>query len=253
MKQQIAQPGIGVDGCRAGWLRILFDGEAAAMTLCKGLEEVASQTSEVPVFIDMPIGFVTTGVAGRACDQAARRYLSPLRHSSVFTPPCRAAVYADKATASELNFHHTGKKLSQQSLNIVPKMRALDEFLQAQAQHEQQRWHEAHPEVVFAALNQEQPLVHKKKTREGEAQRLSLLEPYFPKIKDWYVTVRNQYPRKEVLPDDIIDALGLAVAAFLANHQLAQIIYFPTEAEYDETGLRMQIVAVKGTAYRLSL
>jgi predicted RNase H-like nuclease len=247
MKQQNIQPGIGVDGCRAGWLRILFDGETAAMTLCKGFAEVALHTADTPVFIDMPIGFVTAGVAGRACDQAARRYLSPLRHSSVFTPPCRAAVYADKAMASALNFSHTGKKLSQQSLNIVPKMRALDEFLQAQNQREQQRWHEAHPEVVFAAFNQEQPLVHKKKTREGEAQRLALLQPYFPKIDDWYVDARNQYPRKEVLPNDIIDALGLAIAAYLANHQLTQMIFFPPDAEYDETGLRMQIVAVRDT------
>jgi predicted RNase H-like nuclease len=245
MKQQRAQPGIGVDGCRAGWLQIVFDGQTAAMTLCEGLEEVASKTTEIPIFIDMPIGFVTAGATGRACDQAARRYLSPLRHSSVFTPPCRAAVYAEKAIASELNFSHTGKKLSQQSLNIVPKMRALDEFLQIQKQAEQQRWYEAHPEVVFTAFNQEQPLFHKKKTRDGEAQRLALLQPYFPKIMDWYATARNQYPRKEVLPDDIIDALGLAIAAFLANQQGAEMISFPLDAEYDETGLRMQIVAVK--------
>ena len=246
MKQQRKQPGIGVDGCRAGWLRVVFDEQTAAMTLCQGLEEVALQTAEVPIFIDMPIGFVTAGATGRACDQAARRYLSPLRHSSVFTPPCRAAVYAEKEVASALNFRLTGKKLSQQSLNIVPKMRALDEFLQAQTQAEQQRWYEAHPEVVFAAFNQAQPLFHKKKTRDGEAQRLALLQPYFPKIMDWYATVRNQYTRKEVLPDDIIDALGLAIAAFLANQERAEMISFPPDAEYDETGLRMQIVAVKG-------
>lgn len=246
MNQQKVQSGIGVDGCRAGWLRVVFDGQTAAMTLCQGLEEIAAQTAEVPIFIDMPIGFVTAGPTGRACDQAARRYLSPLRHSSVFTPPCRAAVYAEKAEASALNFRHTGKKLSQQSLNIVPKMRALDEFLQTQSPQEQCRWYEAHPEVVFAAFNQAQPLLHKKKTRDGEAQRLALLQPYFPRIMDWYATVWNNYPRKEVLPDDIIDALGLAVAAFLVNQQRAKMIFFPAEAEYDETGLRMQIVAVRG-------
>lgn len=246
MKQQRVEPGIGVDGCRAGWLRVVFDGQTAAMTLCQTLEEVASQTTEAPIFIDMPIGFVTAGATGRACDQAARRYLSPLRHSSVFTPPCRAAVYAEKETASELNFRHTGKKLSQQSLNIIPKMRALDEFLQTQNPKEQGRWYEAHPEIIFAAFNQEQPLIHKKKTRDGEAQRLALLQPYFPSLMDWYATARNHYPRKEVLPDDIIDALGLAVAAFLANHQGAEMISFPPDAEYDETGLRMQIIAVRG-------
>jgi predicted RNase H-like nuclease len=242
----MAQPGIGVDGCRAGWLRIIFDGQTAEMTLCPALPEIAMDTADAPIFIDMPIGFVTSGATGRACDQAARRYLSPLRHSSVFTPPCRAAVYAEKEAASALNFRHTGKKLSQQSLNIMPKMRALDEFLQAQPQgKEQQRWYEAHPEVVFAAFNHEQPLFYKKKTRDGEAQRLALLQPYFPTIIDWYASVRNQYPRKEVLPDDIIDALGLAVAAFLANHQLAQVISFPPDAAFDETGLRMQIVGVR--------
>jgi predicted RNase H-like nuclease len=212
------------------------------MKLNRTLTEVqAFAPQEHPVFIDMPIGFIRDGEVGRACDTLARRYLSPLRHSSVFTPPCRAAVYADMATASAVNYSLTGKKLSQQSLNIIPKIRMLDEFLQEQTAVEQKRWYEAHPEVVFAAFHGAQPLEHRKKTAEGEAQRLALLKPFFPGVDAWYKSVRNQFLRKEVLPDDILDALGLAIANHLTLTKQAVLQTLPADVPFDETGLPMQI------------
>ncbi|PSR09006.1 MAG: DUF429 domain-containing protein [Bacteroidetes bacterium] len=233
----------GIDGCRAGWLVVRFDGQLADLQLSLTLPAVQADAPPPGlIFIDMPIGLLSSGPVGRTCDQLARRYLSPLRHSSVFTPPCRAATYTPKAAASAVNFQHTGKKLSQQSLNIVPKIRDLDEFLQQQLPAEQLRWHEAHPEVVFAALNHRQPLAATKKTAAGQAQRLALLAPFFTDIAAWWPAALRQYPRSQVQPDDVLDALALAVAAWLCATGQAVLQRLPAQPPVDDTGLSMQIV-----------
>ncbi|MEL7426625.1 MAG: DUF429 domain-containing protein [Bacteroidota bacterium] len=235
--------GIGIDGCRAGWLVVLFDGKEAQMHLLPQLEAIEQlQLPSLPIWIDMPIGFITDGPEGRLCDKAARQFLRPHRTSSVFTPPCRAAVYASKEEASTVNFILTGKKLSQQSINIIPKMRELDTYLQELDRASAHTWFEAHPEVVFAALNQEQALEHKKKTTAGEEQRLNLLKPFYPTVQGWTKTARQQHLRKDVLPDDIVDALGLAVASFLAQTGKARFTTLPPSPPVDECDFPMQIV-----------
>ena len=235
--------GIGIDGCRAGWLVVLFDGNEAQMYLLPQIEAIEQlQLPSLPIWIDMPIGFMTDGPEGRLCDKAARQFLRPHRTSSVFTPPCRAAVYASKEEASAVNFAHTGKKLSQQSINIIPKMREVDTYLQALDSVIALNWFEAHPEVVFAALNQGQALEHKKKTAAGEEQRLNLLQPFFPTVQDWIGTARQQYLRKDVLPDDIVDALGLAVASFLTQTSKARFTTLPPSPPLDLRNFPMQIV-----------
>ena len=235
--------GIGIDGCRAGWLMVFFDGERAQMHLLPQISDI--QSLKLPsklIWVDMPIGFVTKGAEGRACDTLARRFLRPHRASSVFTPPCRAAVYASKADASAVNFKHTGKKLSQQSLNIIPKIRELDTYLYYRQNPGAEMYFEAHPEVVFAALNQHRALEHKKKTTEGEQQRLELLRPWFPTVFSWMEKAKKQYLRKEVLPDDIVDALGLAVASYLTQNEKARMTHLPANSPIDQRGLFMEIV-----------
>ncbi len=235
--------GIGIDGCRTGWLTVLFDGDQAQMHLLPQMENIEElRLPNLPVWVDMPIGFIQDGPQGRTCDKMARQFLRPYRTSSVFTPPCRAAVYASKEEASAINFSHTGKKLSQQSLNIIPKMRELDTYLQGLKQQEVHQWQEAHPEVVFAALNQNKALEHKKKTAAGEEQRLNLLHPWFPSIDAWMNEARKRYLRKEVLPDDIVDALGLAVASFLTQTQKARRATLLDVPPADACGFPMQMV-----------
>lgn len=236
--------GIGIDGCRGGWLLVGFDGHAATMHLLPQIEEVGSLDlpAQIPIWIDMPIGLVDAGPEGRTCDQLARKKLSPIRHSSVFTPPCRAAAYAEKLAASAINFKHTGKKLSQQSLNIIPKIRELDAYLQSLEEALAKRWFEAHPELVFAALNAGQPLAHKKKTVEGEQQRINLLKPWFAGVHDWLKEARQVYLRKRVLPDDIVDALGIAVASFLVQTRQAERTTLPANPPLDGVGLPQRIV-----------
>lgn len=237
------KPIIGVDGCRAGWATVRIRSNIPELFLCLNLEEV-TQLAETDsrILIDMPIGFVDQGADGRTCDRLARRILSPRRHSSVFSPPCRAALYEDLDQASYLNFQHTGKKLSRQSINIIPKIRKLDAFLQQLAPAEQDHWYEAHPEVVFAALNRGQVIPQSKKTALGQQQRLEVLSSFLPAIETWYPKVAHQYPRKQLLADDIIDALGLAVASWLIEQADYTLISLPNTPPLDSTGLPMRIV-----------
>lgn len=237
-------PIYGIDGCRAGWLVISFDGQALEMALVTTLSALRIPDTSI-VFIDMPIGLSEGGPDGRACDRLVRRQLSPVKHSSVFTPPCRAAVYADRADAIAVNVGHTGKKLSQQSLNIVPKIRELDAFLQARSAAVNERWYEAHPELVFALLNDGQPLVASKKTEEGRAARLALLAPFVSQLTAWWGGAQRKFLRKYVQLDDIIDALALAVAAYWWQSGEGRLRSFPDEAARDGTGLRMRIVGVE--------
>ncbi|RMF03899.1 MAG: DUF429 domain-containing protein [Bacteroidetes bacterium] len=235
--------GIGVDGCRGGWLIVQFDGQQAHTQLVPAIAELRSSCPlDTAVWIDMPIGLLGKDTEGRPCDRLARRILSPLRHSSVFTPPCRAAVYAPKEEASLVNYQHTGKKLSRQSLNILPKIRELDLYLQAQNTSEQNRWHEAHPEVVFAAFNGLRPLRHSKKTTLGQTQRSLLLKPYFSNISLWFTATRASFPAASVATDDLYDALALAIGSYLTQGARAEWVSLPEAPPLDDTGLPMKIV-----------
>lgn len=237
------KPVIGADGCRAGWAAVRIQANTPELFLLTSLEEIVQLTGpDSRILIDMPIGFVDEGPDGRTCDRLARRMLSPKRHSSIFNPPCRAALYQDLDNASAINYQHTGKKLSRQSINIIPKIRELDAFLQQLDPAQRDHWYEAHPEVVFAALNGGQVISESKKTTLGQKQRLKLLSSFLPAIKIWYPTVAHQYPRKLILPDDIIDALGLAVASWLIEQTKYTLISLPDTPPTDSTGLPMRII-----------
>ena len=156
---------------------------------------------------DMPIGLGDE--AARACERQARALLSPLRHSSVFSPPRRGMLdftdYAaanawGKAQAKRLAGKEAGGGLSRQAWMIAPKIREADAYM---TPARQARIAEAHPEVAFWRLNGAAPCVHSKKTPEGRAERKALLarngldpEPLFRALRkdagggagldDWY-------------------------------------------------------------------
>jgi predicted RNase H-like nuclease len=70
------------------------------------------------------------GVQGeRLSDLGARRILKA-RKSSIFPVPCREAVYMESyEKACEVNEKLTGKRISKQAWNIIPKIRDVDSFL----------------------------------------------------------------------------------------------------------------------------
>ena len=83
----------GVDGCKAGWVCFkLYETGAMAVDVVNVTELLVGRPDGLQALaIDIPIGLMD---GPRACDKAARTKLGTPRGSSVFPPPCRAALAA---------------------------------------------------------------------------------------------------------------------------------------------------------------
>lgn len=230
---------VGVDGCRAGWFAIGLD--AADHWQVDIFPDVSSlwdhHRQASLILIDIPIGLKTDGSAERRCDPIVRKLLGP-RRSSVFPAPCRGAIYASSyQEACDINQRLTGKRLSVENWHIIPKIRQMDCFLSENtAARDQVR--EIHPEFCFWGLAG-QPMQHAKKRTEGLAERAALLQSIYPRTTDIIDYALSTYRRKDVARDDILDALAAAVTGLQGGQALASI---PQEPEFDERGLRMEMV-----------
>jgi predicted RNase H-like nuclease len=104
----------------------------------------------------------------------------------------------------------------------------------------QQTVRESHPEVIFARLASDgRGLKPNKKTLDGRTARQALLRSFLPNFDP--EQVRISLGRSNVALDDVIDAAACLVAAY----RIAQgnAIVLPSgEPEYDQRGLRMEIV-----------
>jgi len=230
---------IGIDGARGGWAVAGVDtaGEVS-LTLVPRIAEVLNWARRAErVLIDMPIGLPPDD-RPRRCDQLARQHLKS-RASSVFSPPCRAALEAaNHSDASAANHAVTGRGLSLQAFHLHPKIREVDSWLRSKPEI-QQRVHEAHPEVVFSQLalrtSQTLPLPPKRRP-EGGAARRGILEVLMPAALDTLASIA--VPRRQAAPDDWLDALGLAVALHVSQ---GEVEFWPNASERDECGLKMAL------------
>jgi len=187
--------------------------------------------------IDMPIGLLNDD-SGRQCDTLARERLRPNRSSSVFGVPPRAVTrICDYPQANALSRELTGKGLSKQSFHLFPKIRELDDWLVNPER--QGEWWECHPEVAFAQLNSGIALTASKKSEAGQAERISLLAD-LPRVNAALERASENYKRKDLLPDDCIDALVCLLTAERDRHQR---IVIPATPDKDERGLTMGIIA----------
>ena len=189
------------------------------------------------VLIDIPIGLRGKHPDERLCDKQARAVLTPKRGSSVFPAPCRYALECDDyAEASNRNRECTGRGLTRQTYAIIPKIREVDQFL-GQIDF-RVKVHEMHPEVCFWALNDREPMKHKKRSPEGYEERLSVLTRYYRGSREIVALAMQRHTRADVARDDIVDALVGAVTAKSAP----SLFRFPEEPEFDGKGLPMEIV-----------
>ena len=200
------------------------------------------------ILIDIPIGLKADGRAERRCDPEARKLLGP-RRSSVFPAPCREAIYASSyQEACDINQRLTGKRLSVENWNIIPKIREMDCLLSDDASAKG-RIREIHPELCFWGLAG-RPMQHAKKRSEGLSERTQLLQSIYPQTADIIAHALSTYRRKDVARDDILDALAGAVTGLMGGHNLASI---PQEPEFDERGLRMEMVYCPYTTGEISM
>jgi predicted RNase H-like nuclease len=228
----------GVDGCRGGWAVVVASldsdpggGRPPELHLLATVAPLLAAVRDgrvVAVAIDMPIGL--PGAAGRSSDRIARRRLGA-RGSSVFPTPPRAVLAADDwPSALAAARAATGTGISIQAWNLVPRIRELDAAIDPGLQD---RVTEAHPESTFAELAGA-PLASRKRTAEGRADRLRLLERVLPDPQDLLAS-----RPAGVAADDALDAAALVWTARRFARGEAVLLGDPDER--DERGLRMTV------------
>lgn len=231
MRPRTKQYYFGVDGARAGWLIAGRGTHPSDDCLILTDDPIGfARLSGAVTAIDMPIGLSDEGP--RPCEWLARDVLGPRRASIFFSPPAPTLALADWAEANAWAKAETGRGISKQTWNIIPRIRVL---VDAITPADQAHIIEAHPELAFQRLNGDAALPSKK-SPEGQALRRALLEAAgFTKLEDWATAL----PRKWVAVDDIYDACVLTLTAAHFDHGTA--IALPEQADVNARGLKMQI------------
>lgn len=232
---------IGVDGCRAGWLAVgLSQTDRCEARLFSDIASLVQHWgSGATILVDIPIGLRDRGPEQRQCDALARKLLGWPRSASVFTPPARLALNAASwEEANETNRRAVKRGLSRQAWGIAGKIREVDEFLLCDASR-RRHLREVHPELLFWALNDRQAMTINKKRVAGRQERLAVLEGHWPGMEDVFNRLRKELRGRKVGADDLIDALVSIVAWQACAGQFQSI---PEKAEYDDRGIRMEML-----------
>lgn len=191
---------LGVDACRAGWFGVLLGQGPARAVMASTLAELVELVDEVDcVAVDIPIGLPDTG--GRAAEGEARARLRG-RTSSVFSTLVRDAYLAESYEEGlAVQRRTTGAGFSKQSWALRTKILEADAFVR---RFSRARVVEVHPELCFAYLAGA-PMVHGKKSAEGQAERRDALVSagIVPPVR----------PPRGVAEDDLLDACAAAWSA----------------------------------------
>ncbi|WP_229686520.1 DUF429 domain-containing protein [Longimycelium tulufanense] len=217
-----------MDGTRGGWVVAVVAGPRHVRwhVLPTAAEVMAVTTDCAAVGVDIPMGLAEQGA--RTCDLLAARRLGAAR-SSVFPAPVRAVLgqpgYAEACEAARAA---TGKAISRQAWNLVPKIADWERSLSPQ---DQDRVVEVHPESSFRAMAPAVAFAGKRTTR-GIGQRLAALRRFVDSG-----TVLAGIPPGPGL-GDAVDALAAAWSAARWRDGTAEVL----GDEVDPRGLRMRIV-----------
>lgn len=231
---------VGVDGCRAGWLSVSDSGGALQYAVFDTIRELAqAHSGAVLILLDIPIGLPGASCPVRPCDTAARKLLGS-RACTVFSAPSRPAAHAEGIAEARLaNMNAIDSSLSAQAWGICKKIAEVDDFLLTTPEA-RGKVREMHPEICFWSLNGRRAIPHSKKSGEGIAERLAVLEAIDPRTGALYQKVLIDKPRKEVQRDDVLDALvGCLTATALVTDNLLRLSGDPDQ---DERGLPMEMV-----------
>lgn len=227
----MSAPVVGIDGARGGWAIAEWGGTAGlsvclAPTITSVTDRLQSGALTAAV-VDMPIGLSDDGV--RPADTLARAKLG-VRRSTFFPTPVRAVLREESwERANAVSRSASGKGLSKQAWNLVPKIRELDE---AWSEKLADLIVEGHPEVSFAQMAGA-PILSKKNTAAGQAERTQLLATH---LSPDAPTIVASCPTSWRI--DAVDALALAWTA----QRLASGNAVHLGGEIDAEGRPMQLV-----------
>ncbi|MFO1089045.1 MAG: DUF429 domain-containing protein [Hyphomicrobiales bacterium] len=235
---------VGVDGCRGRWLAVSWNGrpdDEPEARLLDTFAEVLALDADV-VAVDMPIGLPDRlDRAGRRCEAEVRALIGE-RRSSVFAIPARPAVEAaDYGESCRLAMLHSDppRKVAKQAFMLFPKIREIDALMSTELQ---ERVLEVHPELIFYAMNGNQPLSLPKKVKgrpfdDGLALRRRLLAGAGFPIDRLKLVDRA----RKAGADDILDACAAAWSARRIRD--GEHVRLPATPQRDGKGLRMEINA----------
>jgi 8-oxo-dGTP diphosphatase len=226
----------GIDGCKAGWIMVRHNKGEYTFGIYSSIQELFSENYDLQrALIDIPVGLASENVE-RTIENALRTQLRH-RHSTVFNPPCREALYENSyASARVKNLQVEGKSLSIQSLAIKDKIKETDEFLRNSSSYE---LIESHPELCFKYLNNGEVVLSKKSTEAGIKERLGILRNYFEEVDQLYQQVIDNTMRKSVKKDDIVDAICLCLVNKLSGRNSMKFI--TDRNRLDAEGIEMKI------------
>jgi predicted RNase H-like nuclease len=229
---------VGIDGYIDGWCCcIIHDG--VRIELHKNLTTLFENIGiNNLTLIDMPVGLSSKNFE-RFIDFKLRTYLPKNKKSSVFTAPCREAVFSnDYNSAKKANQIITNRSISIQSWNISKKIKELDRFLISQKKNKL-TIKESHPEFCFVNLNNNNPLIHSKKTNEGYKERLSILIRNLEGIDVVIKKSIEKFKKEKVKKDDILDSIVLALTSKYWQKNGSRTI--TQNPEKDEMGIPFEI------------
>jgi predicted RNase H-like nuclease len=217
---------LGVDGCKAGWVGVLLDGETATAIVGATIGDLVTAArlahpDLAVVGIDIPIGLPDT--APRQADVLARTRLPSRRKSSIFPAPTRIASAATThPEASAANREAAGVGLSAQAFGLVPKILEVDAYVRSPKAC---RIVEVHPEVSFAAMDPA-CVVLSKRTKAGHQARQDALRAAG-------VTPPPYVARRGYSADDLLDACAAAWSARRVAAGVAESLPDPPETFSD--------------------
>jgi predicted RNase H-like nuclease len=220
----------GVTPCAPGWLvaSAKLHGSTFAPEAPRVIASFPEVLDERPGFsaiaLNAPVGYVDgTQAGGRTCDRMARALLGR-RGSTVHNAPSRGAVQEDSPIIDDGIDAIT---------NVL--LRRFHEVAAEMAPYRQRTVFEVHPELSFFQLNSDVPLRWSKKSEAGMEERRVLLRKKVPGSERILEAELEGVPMSHLL--DAAAILWTARRIFArAGTRL------PTEPEWDQQGLRMELV-----------
>jgi predicted RNase H-like nuclease len=220
----------GVTTCRGGWLvaAAKLQGTIFAPEDPIRIEDFVDVVDMRPSYsiigLNAPIGGLERAkVGGRTCDREARRLLGR-RAAAVRSAP----VHVESREGTDLLPDH----IDAISRTLLPR---YQEVAREMAPFRQRTIYEVNAELSFYQLNGEAPMQWGKHSDEGMEERRSLLEV---KIPGALRIIDAEVPG--ATPSHLLD---VAAILWTARRIFAKAgVRIPTDPEWDEQGLRMEIV-----------
>lgn len=225
----------GVVPAKAGW--IVASAKLQGIQLYPNEPELLESLADVldyrPSFkviaLGAPVGLLEEPVdGGRACDREARQLIGWPRAGAIPTPPVRKAL---EASSYEEAARLSGG-MGAVTWGLLHRYAEVDREM---APYRQRVIFEVSPELSFFQLNNDHPMKFSKRSHIGMEERKALLKG---RIQGMERIVDADVPK--VQPWQLIDAAAcLWTTRRIASRAMTRI---PEDPEWDETGLRMELV-----------